>query len=108
MGEDSKPKSTTPLDYLNESEIEIEDEGEDDEDDEDTETDDDNIYIVRLEDVQGRHTDNAGDQYIDVDDNVNITVVNINKENLEEGTDIKEMIMSIYGNNNGFVDRKSF
>jgi hypothetical protein len=93
MVEDSKPKFTTPLDYLKESEIEIEDDGEVEEN---TDTDNDNIYIERLKDVQCRHTDNAGDQNIDVDDDVTITVVHIDKENLEEGTDIKEMIMSIH------------
>jgi hypothetical protein len=45
--------------------------------------------------------------YIDVD-NINITVVPIDKESLDECTDIENMMMFIFGNNIGFADPKTF
>jgi hypothetical protein len=46
------------------------------------EHDEDDVYIVQVNDVQAQHTDNTGNHYVDVDDDVNITIVHIDKENL--------------------------
>jgi hypothetical protein len=46
--------------------------------------------------------------YIDVDDNTNITVAHIDKENLNEETDREKMMTSTFRDNITFLDSKLF
>jgi hypothetical protein len=95
--EDLIPKLITPLVDFN------------DEIDEDTdaefEYDENDIYIVHANDVHYENINNPNDVYIDAHD---ITVVHIVKENFDEGTDFKEMMSSMFGNDIAFLDPNTF
>jgi hypothetical protein len=70
------------------------------------EHDENDIYIVHLNDVHYEDIDNdINDVYIDADD---ITVAHIVKENFDEGTDFKEMMRFIFGNDMVFLDPNTF
>jgi hypothetical protein len=64
--------------------MEIEKDGDNENTDTELEHNEKDIYMVQLNDLQAQHTDNTGYHYIDVDDDVNISVVSIDKENLDE------------------------
>jgi hypothetical protein len=99
MDEDLIPKHTTPLVHFN------------DEIDEDTDTDmlfepdENDMYIVHLNDVHYEDIDNTDDLYINAHD---ITIIRIIKENFDEGTDFKQMMRSILGNDIVFLDPNLF
>jgi hypothetical protein len=69
------------------------------------EPDENDMYIVHLNDVHYEDIDNTDYLYINAHD---IIVVNIVKENYDEGTDFKEMMRSILGNNIAFLDPNNF
>jgi hypothetical protein len=108
MCEDSIPKPTTTLLHLNEGEMEIEENKEDENTDVEFEHNKDYVYIIQLNDVQAQHTDNTGNHYICIDDDVNITVVHIDKENLVEDADLEMMMKSLFGENILFIDLELF
>jgi hypothetical protein len=93
------PKPTTPLIHFN------------DKIDEDTDTDmlfepyENDMYIVHLNDVHYEDIDNTDDLYINASD---ITVVHIFKEIFDEGTDFKEMVKSILGNDIAFLNPNNY
>jgi hypothetical protein len=97
MDEDLIPKPTTPSVYFN------------NEFDEDTdmlfEPDENDMYIVHLNDVHQEDIDNTDDLYINATD---ITIIRIIKENFDEGTDFKQMMRSILGNDIEFLDPNNF
>jgi D-mannonate dehydratase len=83
---------------------------EDDESDEDIdmlfETDGNDMYIAHLRDVYYEDNGNNPQQlYVNASD---ITVVRIIKENFDEGTDFKEMMRSMFGNDIAFLDPNNF
>jgi hypothetical protein len=94
MGEDLIAQPTTPVVHFN------------DKNEEDTdllfEPDENDMYIVHLSDV---HNEDLNDIYINASD---ITVFRIIKENYDEGTDFKEMMRSILGNEIVFLDPNNF
>jgi hypothetical protein len=108
MSEDLIPQPTTPIVDLNEDES---DESEmDDESDEDIdmlfEPDGNDMYIPHLRDVHYEDNGNNPQQlYVNPSD---ITVVRIIKENYDEGTNFKEMMRSIFGNDIAFLDPNNF
>jgi hypothetical protein len=88
MGEELLPKPTTPSIQLN------------DENHEDTNTEiEDNenfMYVVHLNDIHYEHYEiNPNDLYIDAHD---LIIVHIFKENFAEGTDFKEIMKTLLGN----------
>jgi hypothetical protein len=96
--DDLIPKLTTPSVYLN------------DKIDEDTdvefEYDENEMYTVHLNDVHYEDIDNTDDDlYINPHD---ITAVRIVKEDFDEGTDFKEMMRSVLGNDIAFLDPHLF
>jgi hypothetical protein len=98
MGEDLLPKFITPSVHLN------------DENHEDTnievEDNENLMYVVYLNDIHYEDYEiNPNDLYIDAHD---IIVVHIFKENFEEGTDFKEMMKTLLGNDIVFLDPKMF
>jgi hypothetical protein len=94
VGEDLIPKPTTPSVDLN------------DKIDEDTdllfEPDENDMYITHLDDI---HYEDLNDLYVNASD---IIVVRIIKENYDEGTDFKEMMRSMFGNDIAFLDPNNF
>jgi hypothetical protein len=99
MDEDIIPKPTTPSILWN------------DKINEDTDTDmlfepdENDKYIVHLNDVHYEDIDNLDDLYINAHD---ITIIRIIKENYDEGTDFKEMMRCILGNDIAFLDPRDF
>jgi vacuolar-type H+-ATPase subunit F/Vma7 len=69
------------------------------------EPDENDMYIVHLNDVHYEDIDNTNDVYINAHD---ITIIRIIKENFDEGTDFKEMMRSILGNDIAFLDPNLF
>jgi hypothetical protein len=70
------------------------------------EPDENDMYIVHLSDVHCEEINNdINDVYINASD---ITVVHIVKENFDEGTDFKEMMRSMLGNDIAFLNPKNF
>jgi hypothetical protein len=94
MGEDLIPEPTTPVVHFN------------DKNEEDTdllfEPDENDMYIVHLSEV---HYEDLNDLHINASD---ITVFRIIKENFDEGTNFKEMMRSILGNDIVFLDPNNF
>jgi hypothetical protein len=80
-----------------------------DEIDEDTdiefEPDENDMYIVHLNDVHYEDIDNIDDLYINAHD---LVVVHIIKENFDEGTDFKELMRFIFGNDIAFLNPNNF
>jgi hypothetical protein len=70
------------------------------------EPDENDMYIVHLSDVHQEEINNdINDVYITASD---ITVVHIVKEDFHEGTDFKEMMRSMFGNDVAFLNPKTF
>jgi hypothetical protein len=97
MDEDLIPKPTTPSILWN------------DKIDEDTdmlfEPDENDMYVVHLNDVHYEDIGNTDDVYVNASD---LVVVHIIKENFDEGTDFKEMMRSMFGNDIVFLDPRNF
>jgi hypothetical protein len=97
MREDLIQKPITPSIHLNEI---------DEDSDMLFEPDENDMCIVHLNDVhQEEINNNINDVYINASD---ITIVHIIKENFDGGTDFKEMMRPIFGNDIPFLNPKNF